>query len=226
MSVPIEDYALIGDTQTAALVSRAGSIDWLCVPRFDGGACFAALLGDESNGCWQLAPAGGVRRITRRYRGDTLVLETEFTTEDGTVRVVDCMPPRQTYPEVVRVVEGVRGRVPMRMQLVIRFDYGSIVPWVRRIDGDLTAVAGPDSLWLRTDVRPHGENMTTVAEFTVTGGQQGALRVELVPLAASRRGGPSTRCTPSATPSCGGRGGPSAASSRPTARTAAPSCAP
>jgi GH15 family glucan-1,4-alpha-glucosidase len=172
MSVPIEDYALIGDTQTAALVSKAGSIDWLCVPRFDKGACFAALLGDESHGCWQLAPAGGIRKITRRYRGETLVLETEFTTEDGVVRVVDCMPPRQVYPEVVRVVEGVRGRVPMRMQLIVRFDYGSIVPWVRRVDGDLAAVAGPDSLWLRAGVRPHGENMTTVAEFEVSEGNK------------------------------------------------------
>jgi GH15 family glucan-1,4-alpha-glucosidase len=172
VSLPIEDYALIGDTQTAALVSRQGSIDWLCLPRFDGGACFAALLGDETNGTWQLAPAGGVRRVRRRYRGETLVLETEFTTEDGTVRVVDCMPPRLEHPEVVRVVEGVRGRVPMRMQLVIRYDYGSIVPWVRRVDGDLAAVAGPDSLWLRTDVRPHGENMTSVAEFAVSEGQR------------------------------------------------------
>ncbi|HZQ87481.1 MAG TPA: glycoside hydrolase family 15 protein [Acidimicrobiales bacterium] len=172
MSTPIEDYALIGDTHTAALVSKAGSIDWLCLPRFDGGACFASLLGDESHGCWQLAPAGGVRRVTRRYRGETLVLETEFVTEDGTVRVVDCMSPRVENPEVVRLVEGVRGRVPMRMQLVIRFDYGSIVPWVRRIDGDQIAVAGPDALWLRSGVRPHGENLTTVAEFTVSEGQR------------------------------------------------------
>ena len=123
MATPIEDYALIGDTQTAALVSKGGSIDWMCLPRFDGGACFAALLGDESNGCWQIAPVGGLRRVTRRYRDETLVLETEFVTEDGTVRVVDCMSPRVEHPEVVRVVEGVRGRVPMRMQLVIRYDY-------------------------------------------------------------------------------------------------------
>jgi GH15 family glucan-1,4-alpha-glucosidase len=172
VSTPIEDYALIGDTHTAALVSKGGSLDWLCLPRFDGGACFAALLGDESHGCWQLAPAGGVRRVNRRYRDETLVLETEFVTEDGTVRVVDCMSPRVEHPEVVRIVEGVRGRVPMRMHLVIRYDFGSIVPWVRRIDGDLMAVAGPDALWLRTDVRPHGENMTTVAEFTVSEGER------------------------------------------------------
>ena len=172
MSLPLEDYALIGDTQTAGLVSKHGSIDWLCLPRFDGGACFAALLGDETNGSWQLAPAGGVRRIRRQYQGASLVLATEFTTEDGVVRVVDCMPPRLRHPEIVRVVEGVRGRVPMRMQLIIRYDYGSIVPWVQRIDGDLMAVAGPDALWLRTDVRPHGENLTTVAEFTVSEGQR------------------------------------------------------
>ncbi|MBV8693393.1 MAG: glycoside hydrolase family 15 protein [Actinobacteria bacterium] len=171
MSTPIEDYALIGDTHTAALVSKTGSIDWLCLPRFDGGACFAALLGDESHGHWQIAPAGGVKRVTRRYRGETLVLETEFVTEEGTVRVVDCMSPRVEYPEVVRVVEGVRGRVPMRMELVVRYDYGSIVPWVRRVDGDLMMVAGPESLWLRSGVRPHGENLTTVAEFSVSEGQ-------------------------------------------------------
>jgi GH15 family glucan-1,4-alpha-glucosidase len=125
MAAPIEDYALIGDTHTAALVSRQGSIDWLCLPRFDSPACFAALLGEEANGRWLLAPAGGVREVRRRYQGDTLVLETEYRTDDGVVRVVDCTPPRQWDPDVARVVEGVRGRVPMRMELTIRFDYGS-----------------------------------------------------------------------------------------------------
>src|SRR5919204_6321213 len=132
MPLPLEDYALVGDTQTAALVGRDGSIDWLCLPRFDSGACFAALLGDERNGHWRIAPAGGTRAARRRYRGDTLVLETEFTTGDGTVRVVDFMSPRLRDPDVVRVVEGVRGRVPMRMELRIRFDYGRLTPWVRR----------------------------------------------------------------------------------------------
>jgi len=168
----IEDYALIGDTQTAALVSRDGSIDWLCFPRFDSPACFAALVGDERHGFWRIAPAGGTRSIRRSYRGDTLVLETEFHTADGTVRLVDCMPPRGKAPDVVRVVEGIHGRVPMRMDLRIRFDYGSIVPWVRRVDGGIHAIGGPDSLWLRTPVETHGKDLSTVAEFTVAEGQQ------------------------------------------------------
>jgi GH15 family glucan-1,4-alpha-glucosidase len=172
MAAPIEDYALIGDTHTAALVSREGSIDWLCLPRFDSPACFAALLGDRSNGRWLLAPAGPVREVRRRYQGDTLVLETEYRTDDGIVRVVDCMPPRQWDPDVARIVEGVKGRVPMRMELTIRFDYGSIVPWVRHIDGALHAVAGPDSVWLRTPVPVRGENWTTLADFTVAEGER------------------------------------------------------
>jgi GH15 family glucan-1,4-alpha-glucosidase len=172
MAAPIEDYALIGDTHTAGLVSRDGSIDWLCLPRFDSPACFAALLGDRTNGRWLLAPAGGVREVRRRYQGDTLVLETEYRTDEGIVRVVDCMPPRQWDPDVTRVVEGVRGRVPMRMELTIRFDYGSIVPWVRNVDGALHAVAGPDSVWLRTPVPVRGENWTTLADFTVAEGER------------------------------------------------------
>jgi GH15 family glucan-1,4-alpha-glucosidase len=172
MATPIEDYALIGDTHTAALVSRDGSMDWLCLPRFDSPACFAALLGDASNGRWRLAPAGGVKEVRRRYQGDTLVLETEYHTDDGVVRVVDCMPPRQWDPDVARVVEGIRGRVPMRMELTIRFDYGSIVPWVRHIGGALHAIAGPDSIWLRTPVPVRGENWTTLADFTVAEGER------------------------------------------------------
>jgi GH15 family glucan-1,4-alpha-glucosidase len=172
MAAPIEDYALIGDTHTAGLVSREGSIDWLCLPRFDSPACFAALLGDRSNGHWLLAPAGGVREVRRRYQGDTLVLETEYRTGDGVVRVVDCMPPRQWDPDVARVVEGIKGRVRMRMELTIRFDYGSIVPWVRHVDGALHAVAGPDSVWLRTPVPVWGENWTTLADFTVAEGER------------------------------------------------------
>jgi GH15 family glucan-1,4-alpha-glucosidase len=172
MAAPIEDYALIGDTHTAALVSRAGSIDWLCLPRFDSPACFAALLGDRGNGRWLLAPAGPVREVRRGYQGDTLVLETEYRTGEGVVRVVDCMPPRQADPDVARIVEGVSGRVPMRMELIIRFDYGSIVPWVRREDGALHAIAGPDSVWLRTPVRVRGENLSTLADFTVAEGER------------------------------------------------------
>ncbi|HYA68874.1 MAG TPA: trehalase-like domain-containing protein, partial [Acidimicrobiales bacterium] len=171
MSLPIEDYGIIGDTHTAALVGTNGSIDWLCLPRFDSGACFARLLGDERHGYWQLRPtAEWVSH--RRYRGDTLVLETQFESAQGMVRVVDCMPVRESHPQVVRIVECVHGRVDMRMDLVIRFGYGQIVPWVRRVDGLLTAVVGPDALALWTPVRTRGEEMTTVAEFTVTAGQQ------------------------------------------------------
>jgi len=173
VALPLEDYAFIGDNQTAALVGRDGSIDWLCVPRFDSGACFAALLGTPEHGRWAIAPRGEVRRCRRAYREQTLVLETEVTTDDGTVRLVDCMTPRRHHPEVVRVVEGVRGRVPMRMELVIRFDYGSVVPWVRRLaDGALGAVGGPDALCLRTPVEHRGEGLTTVADFTVGEGER------------------------------------------------------
>ncbi|WP_049577491.1 glycoside hydrolase family 15 protein [Streptomyces sp. SBT349] len=168
----IEDYALIGDLQTAALVGRDGSIDWLCLPRFDSPACFAALLADEDAGRWQVAPAAGGRATRRRYRGDSLVLETEWETPEGTVRVVDCMPPRGEAADVVRLVEGVSGRVPMRMDLRLRFDYGHIVPWVSRAGEDLGAVAGPDAVWLRTTVDTHGVNHATRAEFTVAAGER------------------------------------------------------
>ncbi|MDP8977874.1 MAG: glycoside hydrolase family 15 protein [Actinomycetota bacterium] len=172
MAMRIEDYALIGDTETAGLVGRDGSIDWLCLPRFDSGACFAALLGDDDHGRWSLRPAGEVRRVRRRYRPGTLVLETEFETDDGCVRLLDCMPPRDGLPDLVRVVEGVRGRVPMRMRLVIRFDYGWVVPWVRRLDGLLAAVAGPDALYLRSPVDTTGQGFSTVADFVVSDGDR------------------------------------------------------
>ncbi|HET7488192.1 MAG TPA: glycoside hydrolase family 15 protein [Acidimicrobiales bacterium] len=167
----IEDYALIGDTQTAALVGRDGSVDWLCLPRFDSGACFAALLGDRENGRWRIAPAGE-STITRRYLPGTLVLETTFRTALGTARVLDCMPVRGKAPDVVRVVEGVSGRVPMQMDLVIRFDYGASVPWVRQVEGALRAVAGPDALELRSPVPTRGEGMSTVAGFEVAAGDR------------------------------------------------------
>jgi GH15 family glucan-1,4-alpha-glucosidase len=172
VSAPIEDYALIGDTRTAALVGRNGSIDWLCLPRFDSGACFAALLGEPRHGRWSLAPAGGANQVTRRYRDGTLVLETDFATSTGTARLVDCMPPDEDIPNVIRVVEGVDGQVAMRMELVIRFDYGWIVPWVHTVDGALRAVGGPDALTLHTPVHTHGENLTTVADFTVHAGER------------------------------------------------------
>jgi GH15 family glucan-1,4-alpha-glucosidase len=169
----IEDYALIGDTQTAALVSNRGAIDWLCLPRFDSGACFAALLGDASHGSWRIAPAEAPTASARAYRPGTLVLETTFTTSHGSVRVVDCMPVRGEAPDVVRIVEGVSGRVDMRMDLTIRFDYGRSVPWVRRVgDQHLVAISGPDSLHLRTPVVTRGEDLSTIAEFTVCAGDR------------------------------------------------------
>lgn len=167
----IEDYAMIGDLQTAALVGRDGSIDWLCLPRFDSSACFAALLHDESAGRWRIAPRGSNTATRRRYRGKTLIVDTEWDTPDGRVRVTDFMPPRQDAADTVRIVEGLAGRVSMRMELIIRFDYGSVVPWVRHYEGGLAAIAGPDTLWLHTPVGVHGENMKSVAEFEVDAGQ-------------------------------------------------------
>ena len=172
MAGRIEDYALIGDTHTAALVGRDGSVDWWCVPRFDSGAVFAALLGDREHGRWLLAPAGGLRTTERRYVGDTLVLETTHTTDEGVVRVLDFMPVRDHAVQMVRIVEGVSGRVPMYLDLRFRFDYGSIVPWVRTDDGRLCATAGPDALVLSTPVRWSGADLATVAEFVVTPGER------------------------------------------------------
>ena len=172
MSSPIEDYAVIGDCHTAALVARDGSIDWLCFPRFDSGACFAALLGSEENGRWLLSPTNKIHSVRRRYREDTLVLETDYETEDGAVTLIDCMPPRSKEPDVVRMVVGRRGQVRMRMRLTIRFDYGSIVPWVRRTHKGIRAIAGPDTLVLQTNVDLRGEGLTTIAEFTVSEGER------------------------------------------------------
>ncbi len=171
-ALPVEEYALIGDTHTAALVGRNGSIDWLCLPRFDSGACFAALLGGEEHGFWRIAPAGDAGRVVRRYRGETLVLETEFHTVDGVVRLVDCMPRRSDHASVVRVVEGVSGRVPVRMDLVIRFDYGWVVPWMSRSGDHLHGIAGPDSVCLATPAQTRGENFRTIAEFAVGPGER------------------------------------------------------
>jgi GH15 family glucan-1,4-alpha-glucosidase len=170
MAGRIEDYAIIGDCQTAALVSRDGSVDWLCLPRFDSGACFAALLGTPENGRWSIAPTCEARS-TRRYRGDSLILETDHETADGAVTVVDFMPPRGAQPDLVRIVKGRRGTVRMCVEIVIRFDYGWIVPWVRKEDGGLRAVAGPDVLHLHSDVPLHGENFRTFGEFDVHEGE-------------------------------------------------------
>ena len=178
---PIEDYAIIGDCQTAALVSRGGSIDWLCLPRFDSAACFAALLGGPEHGRWLVAPAGEPKSIERAYREGTLVLDTTFHADGGTVTLTDCMPIRERVPHLVRVVHGVRGRVRMRTQLIVRFDYGSIVPWVRKVGDDLVAIAGPDSLHIRSDVPLRGEGLTTVGEFDVAEGQTVALSLTWQP---------------------------------------------
>lgn len=168
----IEDYALIGDCETAALVSRDGSIDWLCWPRFDSDACFAALLGDETHGRWLIAPSQPVTKQTRRYRGDTLILETRFETETGAVLVVDFMPPREDGSDLIRLVIGERGEVDMHTELVLRFGYGHTVPWVTHVAQDTwRAVAGPDMVMLRTRAPMHGENLKSVADFKVRAGE-------------------------------------------------------
>jgi GH15 family glucan-1,4-alpha-glucosidase len=171
MGLRIEDYGIIGDLHTAALVGANGSIDWLCLPRFDSAACFAALLGTEENGAWSIAPAGEVQRVTRRYRGPTLVLETEFATAEGTVRLVDCMPPREGHSRIVRVVEGMRGTVPMRSHIRPRFDYGQTRPWVRAERGAITAGAGPSALELRSDVELRHDVAAEGTAFDVSEGQ-------------------------------------------------------
>ncbi len=171
MSTRIEDYALIGDCKSAALVSRDGSIDWLCWPRFDSEACFAALLGTPDHGRWLVAPRDEAR-ITRRYRPDTLILETHFETKDGAATLVDFMPFRSDHSEVVRIVHGTRGKLKMHTELILRFGYGAVVPWVTRLeDGTLRAIAGPDMVVLRTSVHVKGKDMTTVGEFTVGRGE-------------------------------------------------------
>ena len=167
----IEDYAFLSDLESGALVGRDGSIDWLTFPRFDSGACFAAILGDRRHGRWLLAPRAEPCRAERHYRDNTLILETTYTTDEGEVVVIDCMSPRDRNLEVTRLVEGRRGRVAMQMELIIRFDYGSIVPWVRRTDGGLVAIGGPDALRLATPVEVKGRDMTSVAEFSVGEGE-------------------------------------------------------
>jgi GH15 family glucan-1,4-alpha-glucosidase len=175
MPALIEDYALIGDGHTAALVSREGSVDWLCWPRFDSGACFAALLGTPENGRWLISPVSDTApTITRRYRGETLVLETDFETPEGAVTLIDFMPPGNGWSEMVRIVVGKRGTVRMKMELVLRFDYGFSIPWVDRLkhDSGIKAIVGPDNAVLRTPVELRGEDMKTVAEFTVSEGER------------------------------------------------------
>ncbi|HET6859087.1 MAG TPA: glycoside hydrolase family 15 protein [Streptomyces sp.] len=186
MAGRIEDYALIGDMQTAALVCRDGSVDWLCLPRFDSHAVFAGLLGTEEHGFWRVGPAhaadaGPPAATRRRYRGDSLILESEWDTPRGTVRVTDFMPPRDGAPQLIRIVEGVSGRVPMRSALRMRFSYGRVVPWVRKVDARTVAVAGPDSVWLDSDTETYGKNLTTYSDFTVAPGDRIAFTISWQP---------------------------------------------
>jgi GH15 family glucan-1,4-alpha-glucosidase len=182
----IEDYALIGDMQTAALVCRDGTVDWLCLPRFDSHAIFAGLLGTEEHGFWRLGPAHASdaqppTAARRRYRGDSLILESEWDTPRGTVRVTDFMPPRDGAPQLIRIVEGVTGRVPMRSALRMRFSYGRVVPWVHKHEGRTVAVAGPDSVWFDTACETYGKALTTYADFTVAPGDRIAFTISWEP---------------------------------------------
>ncbi|OAR25111.1 glucoamylase [Streptomyces sp. ERV7] len=186
MAGRIEDYALIGDMQTAALVCRDGTTDWLCLPRFDSHAVFAGLLGTDEHGFWRIGPAHAAdapppRADRRRYRGDSLILESEWDTPRGTVRVTDFMPPRDGAPQLIRIVEGVSGRVPMRSALRMRFSYGRVVPWVHKVDNRTVAVAGPDSVWLDTPVDTYGKNLTTYSDFTVSPGERIAFTISWQP---------------------------------------------
>ena len=196
----IEDYALIGDMQSAALVSREGSIDWLCLPRFDSDAVFAALLGDARNGQWRMNPAAldgppsRAGRMERRYRKDTLILETEWTTLGGVVKVIDFMPPRGTdAPILIRIVEGVQGAVEMESHLTMRFGYGRIMPWVRKIDDAVVAVAGPDSVWIKTPVKMVGRDFAHQADFVVRAGEQVSFVMNWMP---SHHKGPPAEVVP------------------------------
>ncbi|MER5961632.1 glycoside hydrolase family 15 protein [Streptomyces sp. NPDC002057] len=174
MTQRIDDYALIGDLQTAALVGRDGSVDWLCLPRFDSAACFASILGDEDNGHWRIAPKGATTCTSRRYAEDSLVLETYWETRTGTVKVTDFMPQRDRAPDLMRIVEGVSGSVEMSGVLRLRFDYGSVVPWMRRADEHRVAIAGPDAVWLRSEppVKTWGQQFSTCSSFTVEAGEK------------------------------------------------------
>ena len=172
VSLPIEDYAMIGDTETAALVGRDGSIDWLCLPRFDSGSCFAKLLGEKKHGRWQVIADQPVTSHVRRYRSRSMVLETEITTGTGVVQVIDFMPPRHHHPRVVRIVRGVEGEVQMRTELVLRFEYGHDVPWVRRTDRGLIAIAGPNALVLDSPIELKGIKMRHEGRFKVHAGEE------------------------------------------------------
>jgi GH15 family glucan-1,4-alpha-glucosidase len=181
VSQPIEHYALIGDTHTAALVGRDGSVDWLCLPRFDSGSCFARLLGTEDHGRWLLAPTDGQARCVRRYDGPSTVLVTEWTTPEGRVAVTDFMPPRHEHPRLVRIVEGLEGSVELRSELVVRFEYGMDIPWVRATDRGLHAIAGPDALCIDTDVDFEGRHLRSEATFRVGRGERRSMALAWYP---------------------------------------------
>ena len=216
----IEDYGLIGDCETAALVGRDGSIDWLCWPAFDSDACFAALLGTSKNGRWLIAPGDEATQISRRYWDNTLILETQFETADGIVAIIDFMPPRGKASDVVRLVRGIEGSVKMQMELVIRFGMGADIPWVKRTeDGALLAICGPDMTVLRTPVETRGKDMTTVAEFEVNARRNRSLRAHLRRPRICRcrsRSTPRRRCR---TPRISGSIGAAAAPTRAIAAT-------
>lgn len=182
MSSRIEDYAVIGNGETLALVGRDGSIDWLCLPRFDSAACFAALLGESRHGRWLISPIGDSKQVKRRYRGNTLILETMFETDDGAVCVTDFMSRRDGVSDVVRLVRGMRGTMAMRTELVVRYGYGSVVPWVVRMpDGRRQFTAGPDRLFLDTQVCLRGEDLRTCGEFVVTVGEEVSFSLSWAP---------------------------------------------
>jgi GH15 family glucan-1,4-alpha-glucosidase len=181
MPLRIEDYAIIGDCETAALVGRDGSVDWLCWPRFDSGACFAALLGSPDNGRWSIACTSPGARVTRRYRPDTLILETRFETDTGTATLIEFMPLRVAHSHVIRLVQAEQGSVSFKTELVIRFGYGEVVPWVTRTEHGLRAVAGPDKLLLRSSIALRGENFKTVGSFTVSKGETASFVLSYAP---------------------------------------------
>ncbi len=226
MSHPLENYGLIGDMQTAALVCRDGTVDWLCLPRFDSPAVFAGLLGTEDNGFWRMGPAHGpdgapVPADRRRYRGETLILESEWDTVHGTVRIIDFMPPREdATPQLIRIVEGVSGRVPMRSALRMRFSYGWVVPWVHKVDERTVAVAGPDAVWLDTEAETYGKDLTTYADFTVSPGERIAFTLSWHPShhQPSRTRRPAAS-SPRPPPRC-----PRTSAARATGTTVSPGC--
>jgi hypothetical protein len=218
LSLPIEDYALIGNTRTAALAGRDGSIDWLCLPRFDSAACFASLLGDAGQGRWLIRPAEAARKVCRAYRPSTLILETEWETHSGRARVTDFMPHWEGRSDVVRLVEGLSGRVKLRTELMMRFGYGEVVPWVQAFEGGLIATAGPDSVELRTRVPLRGQDFTTKAELDVAEGQQLAFTLAYCP---SHRNPPQPLAPtpPAPAPPPGGETGAGAPPATDTTRT-------